>query len=191
MTPLRIGACMKLAEIETHRDWLFESDRDLELQDLVFADTLADPSGFVAAARTALDGYRGRLGVHGPFWGLDIHTPDADMQRVITARFLAALDAAADIGARQMVLHRHVYVNGRTVNIPSYTVDTDDEIIFDESVKDNAVVKSIMEKNKEIQRPAFLEFDAEAVRGKMLRMPTREEISIPVQEQLIVELYSK
>ena len=73
MTPLKIGACLKTSEIADHRDWLFDAARDIELQD--FMSHVALTTGFddrIAAAKTALDGHTGRLGIHGPFEGLDI-----------------------------------------------------------------------------------------------------------------------
>jgi sugar phosphate isomerase/epimerase len=106
MTPLKIGACLKTSEIADHRDWLFDAARDIELQD--FMSHAALTTGFVdriAAAKTALDGHTGRLGIHGPFEGLDINNKDAELRPIITARYLKALEAADRIGARQMVLH--------------------------------------------------------------------------------------
>ncbi|MBS8271642.1 sugar phosphate isomerase/epimerase, partial [Halomonas litopenaei] len=72
MTPLKIGACLTTPEIDDHRDWLFDAARDVELQDFMTYSALT--TGFedrVTAAKTALDGHMGRLGIHGPFEGLD------------------------------------------------------------------------------------------------------------------------
>lgn len=106
MTPLKIGACLKTSEIADHRDWLFDAERDIEVQD--FTDHAALTTEFedrVRAARTALEGHTGRVGIHGPYEGLDIDNKDAELRPIITARFLRALEAADGIGARQMVLH--------------------------------------------------------------------------------------
>lgn len=106
MTPLKIGACLKTSEIAGHRDWLFGTERDIELQD--FMTHVALTTEFedrVAAAKAALEGHSGRVGIHGPFEGLDIDNKDAELRLLITARFLKALEAADRIGARQMVLH--------------------------------------------------------------------------------------
>lgn len=106
MTPLLIGACLKVDEIKDHRDWLFDAGRDIELQDFMTHDDLTgDWRETVSRARKALDGHSGRLGIHGPYEGLDIDNKDAQIRPLITARFLTALDAAAAIGATQMVLH--------------------------------------------------------------------------------------
>jgi len=106
MTPLRIGACLKTPEIAAHRDWLFDADRDIELQDFgSHAALTCEFEDRIAAAKAALDGHAGRVGIHGPYEGLDIDNKDAELRPLITARFLKALEAADRIGARQMVLH--------------------------------------------------------------------------------------
>lgn len=106
MTPLKIGACLTAQDIDTYRDWLFDADRDIELQEFQSHTALTlDLDDRVAAARAALDGHSGRLGIHGPFRGLDLANEDAEVQAVVTARYLTALEAADRIGARQMVLH--------------------------------------------------------------------------------------
>ena len=93
--------------------------------------------------------------------------------------------------ARQLVRHRHIRVNGRCVNIPSYQVRVGDRISLDEKSKQLETVKVAQEKAKERGLPAWIEFDQSTNTGRILELPKREEISIPVQEQLIVELYSK
>ncbi|EPX85270.1 sugar phosphate isomerase/epimerase family protein [Salipiger mucosus] len=106
MTPLKIGACLKTDEIATLRDWLFEAERDIEIQDFMsHAAVTHDREERIEAARAALDGHTGRRGIHGPFEGLDLDNKDPELRPLITARLLAALEAADRIGARQMVLH--------------------------------------------------------------------------------------
>lgn len=106
MTPLKIGACLKADEIADHRDWLFDADRDIELQDFgSYAGLSAEFEARIAAAITALDGHNGRLGIHGPYEGLDMDNKDQEVRPLVTARFLKSLEAADRIGARQMVLH--------------------------------------------------------------------------------------
>ena len=106
MTPLKIGACLKIAELPVHRHWLFDEDRDIEIQDfMTLASLTSDNDDLIAAARTALDGHQGRVGIHGPFEGLDIDNKDLELRALLTARFLAAVEAAEAIGARQMVMH--------------------------------------------------------------------------------------
>jgi sugar phosphate isomerase/epimerase len=106
MSPLKIGACLKTEEIATHRDWLFDAGRDIEIQNFMSFSALHDDfEDLIAATNSALDGHTGRVGIHGPFEGLDIDNKDAELRPLITARFLKALEAADRIGARQMVMH--------------------------------------------------------------------------------------
>ena len=106
MTPPTIGAALRAEEIASHRDWLFDADRDVELQDfMTYAALTTEREDRIAAARAALDGHRGRVGIHGPFRGLDIDNEDPELALLVTARCLAALEAADRVGARQMVLH--------------------------------------------------------------------------------------
>ena len=93
--------------------------------------------------------------------------------------------------ARQLVRHRHIIVNGHCVNIPSYQVKVGDRISLDEKSKDLEIVKGAQERAKERGIPAWIEFDQSTNTGTILELPKREDISIPVQERLIVELYSK
>ncbi|GBE41510.1 MAG TPA: 30S ribosomal protein S4 [Nitrospirae bacterium] len=93
--------------------------------------------------------------------------------------------------ARQMVLHGHVTLNGRRVNIPSCLVSADDEISIKEASRKNVQIEENISKIEHRGLPAWLEVDAENFKGKVLHPPTREEIELPVQEQLIIELYSK
>ena len=79
MTPLKIGACLRATEITTCRDWLFEADRDIELQDfMTHAALTIEYDDRIAAAKGALAGHRGRVGIHGPYEGLDIDNKDAE-----------------------------------------------------------------------------------------------------------------
>ncbi len=106
MTPLKIGACLRIDEIADHKDWLFNAARDIELQDFLSHAALTDHlEERINAARHALIGHDGRLGIHGPFEGLDIDNKDPELRPIITARFILALDAAAQLGASQMVIH--------------------------------------------------------------------------------------
>ncbi|MCV6592844.1 MAG: sugar phosphate isomerase/epimerase, partial [Silicimonas sp.] len=106
MPPLKIGACLMADEIAAHRDWLFDDARDIELQDfMTHAALTTEFEDRIMAAEAALAGHRGRVGIHGPYEGLDIDNKDAELRPLITARFLKALEAADRVGARQMVLH--------------------------------------------------------------------------------------
>jgi sugar phosphate isomerase/epimerase len=106
MIPLKIGACLAPHEIAEHREWLFDADRDLELQGFSrHTDLTTEFDDRIVATKAALDGFQGRRGIHGPYEGLDMDNKDPELRPFITARFLKALEAADRIGARQMVLH--------------------------------------------------------------------------------------
>ncbi len=101
-----IGAALALEEIPQFRNWLFEKQRDLELQ--TFHDPAVisgDWQPHAEAARKLLDGYTGRLGIHGPFWGFTIHSKDPDVRAIVARRMDQGLDICAAVGATQMVIH--------------------------------------------------------------------------------------
>ncbi|MDE6313566.1 MAG: 30S ribosomal protein S4 [Lachnospiraceae bacterium] len=93
--------------------------------------------------------------------------------------------------ARQIVDHKHVLVNGKSVNIPSYLIKAGDVIEIREKNKGSQRYKDILEVTGARLVPAWLEADQEALKGTIKELPTREEIDVPVDEMLIVELYSK
>lgn len=93
--------------------------------------------------------------------------------------------------ARQIVGHRHVLVNGKCVNIPSYQVKPGDVISIKEKFKSAQRYKDILEVTGGRTVPAWLEADQENLSGTVKELPTREQIDVPVNEVLIVELYSK
>lgn len=93
--------------------------------------------------------------------------------------------------ARQLVLHRHFLLNGRKVNIPSIVVKPNDVISVAEGSKENPVIKEALEAVIRRVIPTWLELDRENMKGMIKAMPSRAEIEYPIQEQLIVELYSK
>ena len=93
--------------------------------------------------------------------------------------------------ARQIVDHKHVLVNGKRVNIPSYLVKAGDVIEIREKSKSCARYKEVLEATNGRLVPEWLESDREALKGTVKSLPTREAIDVPVNEMLIVELYSK
>jgi small subunit ribosomal protein S4 len=93
--------------------------------------------------------------------------------------------------ARQIVDHKHILVNGRCVNIPSYTVKAGDTIEIKEKFKNTQRYKDILEVTDQRAVPAWLEANHEALTGAIKEIPTRDMIDVPVNEVLIVELYSK
>ena len=93
--------------------------------------------------------------------------------------------------ARQLVNHGQFAVNGQRVDIPSYLVKAGDVISVRESKKENGAIKANVEVNSARPVPAWLELNNETLSGKVIRLASREDVDIPVEEHLIVELYSK
>ena len=93
--------------------------------------------------------------------------------------------------ARQLVNHGQFEVNGKKVDIPSYIVKAGDVITVREIKKENSTIKANVEANAARPVTAWLEFNNETLSGKVVRLASREDVDIPVEEHLIVELYSK
>ncbi|HEY8393076.1 MAG TPA: 30S ribosomal protein S4 [Capillibacterium sp.] len=93
--------------------------------------------------------------------------------------------------ARQLVRHGFFRVNGRKVNIPSYQLKPGDVITLKETATNSPLIKSILEANNGQNIPEWLELDTNSWTGRVLAIPSREQIDVPVQEHLIVELYSR
>ena len=93
--------------------------------------------------------------------------------------------------ARQFIRHNHFTLNGKKANIPSMQLKVGDVIQLKESSKSSAVIKNIVENLGAKKPPAWLELDVDNLSAKVVKLPTKEDIDIPVDEQMIVELYSK
>ena len=93
--------------------------------------------------------------------------------------------------ARQLVLHNHFTVNGKKVNIPSYLLKAGDVVAIKEKSYDSEKIKVVLEANSARPVAAWLDKDIDAKTGKVINLPNREDIDTPVEESLIVELYSK
>src|ERR1700694_136357 len=93
--------------------------------------------------------------------------------------------------ARQLVRHGHVQVNGKKVNIPSYEVTVGEEIAIRESSRKVPILEIARDFASHQPAPVWLEIDRENYKGRVIALPKREDIQLPVNEQLIVELYSK
>ena len=93
--------------------------------------------------------------------------------------------------ARQTVTHGHITVNGKRVDIPSYRVRPGDLVAVAPKAKELLVIKSALVSNERVTVPAWLEVDIEKLQGSVLSLPTRDQIDLDINEQLIVELYSK
>jgi small subunit ribosomal protein S4 len=93
--------------------------------------------------------------------------------------------------SRQLVRHGHIQVNGRKVDIPSYQVKAGDEVAVREPSRKLPIIASAIEFSSHQPTPNWLEVDRENMKGRVTAVPKREDINLPVNEQLIVELYSK
>jgi small subunit ribosomal protein S4 len=93
--------------------------------------------------------------------------------------------------ARQVVGHKHIFVNGKCINLPSYRVKAGDVVEVKESSKSIQRFKDIMEVTAGRLTPEWISVDKEALKGTVSALPRREQIDVPVDEMLIVELYSK
>ena len=93
--------------------------------------------------------------------------------------------------ARQIVDHKHVLINGKVVNIPSYQVKTGDTIEIKDNKKQSIRYQEVLDYTNSRAIPSWLSADKDNLKGEVLNLPLREDIDIPVDEMLIVELYSK
>ncbi|MEP3049246.1 MAG: sugar phosphate isomerase/epimerase family protein [Roseibium sp.] len=101
-----LGAALMLDSLEMHRGLILEKQRDLELQDFTTPDVLnSDWKPLVERARKLLDGHTGRVGIHGPFWGLAVDTMDPEIREIVKKRLLQGLDICEALGATHMVVH--------------------------------------------------------------------------------------
>ena len=93
--------------------------------------------------------------------------------------------------ARQIVTHGHIMVNGRRVDVPSYRVKAGDVVAVADKAKDLLPIKEALISSEHMAVPAWLEVDIEKLKGTVLQLPTRDQIDLDIDAQLIVELYSK
>ena len=104
--PLPIGAALMVADLPAFHDWLVADQRDLELQDFLKPGVLlGDWRAVVSEAKAQLAGFDGRLGLHGPFYDLPLDATDPEIAPILSRRMVTAVEAAAALGAVQMVVH--------------------------------------------------------------------------------------
>jgi small subunit ribosomal protein S4 len=99
--------------------------------------------------------------------------------------------ATSRAAARQLVRHGHILVAGRKVTVPSLQVAPGNEIAVKESSRSLAVIERALDFTGNHSTPSWLEFDRKTLKGRMISLPRREDVNFPIQEQMIVELYSK
>ncbi|HRT82587.1 MAG TPA: 30S ribosomal protein S4, partial [Oscillospiraceae bacterium] len=93
--------------------------------------------------------------------------------------------------ARQLVVHGHFTVNGKKVDIPSYLLKEGDSLAIKAKSKESDKFVTVLENNQSRPVPKWLDVDREKAEGKVLNLPERDQIEVPVEEHLIVEFYSK
>ena len=93
--------------------------------------------------------------------------------------------------ARQLVVHNHFTLNGKKVNVPSLLVKAGDVVALKAGSRDSVKIKEILEANDGRPTPTWMDLNKETLEAKIVNLPTREEIDAPIEEQLIVEFYSK
>jgi small subunit ribosomal protein S4 len=113
------------------------------------------------------------------------------LERRLDNLLLRAGFSVSHAQARQIVNHGHVYVNSRRINIPSYLIKEKDIVEIKAKEKALKNIREIQEITKDWPKPSWLKVDSTNLRAEVLRLPEREDLQLPVQEQLIVELYSK
>lgn len=99
--------------------------------------------------------------------------------------------AASRDQARQIVRHNFVYVNSKRVNIPSFLIKAQDIVSIQTTDKKKEFIKQNIEQSKEVLKPDWLKIDEGSLKATIVRLPEKEDLQLPIQEQLIVELYSK
>jgi len=175
MTPQKIGACLAVDQIAEHRDWLFDDGRDIELQDFTRAAVLmGDWRDRVDAARETLTGHEGRVGIHGPYEGLDMDNKDPELRPLISARFLRALEAAEAVGAGQMVLHSpyNAWYHNNLLATPDYAEKKlarihevlDPVVARAEAVGVALVIENIQDTEPAFRRAMVESFHSDAIR---------------------------
>ena len=104
--PLTVGAALPVHRLADFRDWLFQKDRDLELQTFAMPDVLdSDWRGLADQVNSVMAGFQERIGIHGPFLGFDISSKDPLIREVVTKRMMQGLDVCEAVGASQMMVH--------------------------------------------------------------------------------------
>ncbi len=169
-----IGACLPVQDLETHRSWLFDMDRDIELQSFHMANVLdGDWKALADQANTVLDGHKGRIGIHGPFWGFTVHSMDPAIRRVVENRMMQGLDVCAAVNATLMVIHSPYTtwdhnnldnVAGSRERVIEYTHDTLAKVV--KRAEDQGVVlalENIMDVEPALRRTLVDTFNSDAL----------------------------
>ncbi|GAB4528171.1 MAG: sugar phosphate isomerase/epimerase [Anaerolineae bacterium] len=174
---LVLGAAMRIEHLPEYAAWLIEDQRDLEIQDVVWPGTLnGDWKPLVQQAKSALDGYTGRLGIHGPFFGLTIAAPDPVIAAAVSDRLKRALEFCAELGGTHMVVHSPVQflgtpflsstepVMGQEMYLDAIRATMKDVIAMAESINCTIVIENIFDRIPALMRALVVALDSPYVR---------------------------
>lgn len=153
-----LGAALSINSLPAYREWLLSRQRDLELQDFFQAAVLdGDWRSTADRINELLDGFEGRLGIHGPFWGFKIDSHDPLVRQAVRTRLLQGLEAAEEVGATQMVIHSpystwdynnlDLYPGGREAVIERVQATLADVIRRAEQIGCELVIENIEDKD--------------------------------------------
>jgi sugar phosphate isomerase/epimerase len=138
-----VGAAMPIEALERHQSWLLEQNRDLEIQDGFRSDVIdGDWQPLVQKVKTLLEGYSGRMGIHGPFDGLLIASWDAPVRRFVEGRYLKALEFAEGLGATHMVMHSPFLYFGHAMIAHSEAHGLKDQIAWAHDTLKNVIARA-------------------------------------------------
>jgi sugar phosphate isomerase/epimerase len=173
-----VGAAMPSTKLAEYRDWLLDSQRDLEIQDaaeLSFLDSDWHP--VVKNIRAQLDGHTGRVGIHGPFWGLPIAAIDPKVRVAVKERLKQSLDFCAELGASHMVVHSPLdflgtpympfsrYGNFNLLEMIHLTLD--EAVAYATSIKCALVIETIYDRDPSLWMEMVKSFDSPYVRASV------------------------
>lgn len=171
-----LGAAMGIQHLETYADWLIADQRDLEIQDPISHQFLdGDWASRVKAAKSMLDGYSGRLGIHGPFWNMSMIAFDPKFKPLFVERYKQALEVAAELGATHMVVHSPYAFLGMPIvrdtpnmgytELMNLAHDTmADVVAFAEAIGCTLVIENIYDRNPRLLIGLVDSFDSDHVR---------------------------
>lgn len=170
-----LGAALTVQSLERHHNWIMAERRDLELQDFVSGSALdGDWQTPADRAKGLLDGHEGRVGIHGPFWGLDIAAQDRAIRDVVSRRMLQGLTVCDHLGATCMVIHSPYktwdynnfdqYARGREERIENAHATLGPAVKRAEEIGVTLVIENIEDKDPEDRKAMAASFDSPAVR---------------------------
>ena len=171
--PFVLGAAMPSTFLDQYGVWLIEKQRDLELQDIIGIEVLdGNYKQHAKDIKARLDGFEGRLGIHGPFLGLNLAAPDPKIQQVTADRLKQGVEFAEIIGATHMVVHSPIMSLGNHRTHPSFQIEMThvtlkDVVPMAEAAGCNLVIENIFDKHTDIHLELIKSFESNFVRASI------------------------